>query len=93
MLSTYVFPTQDKTSIILPQKQGAKKPYRRAITPSPPKGSLVARSPSRPQTSLAIYNDQETTFDAGSDYSRPKSASGNSSERNPNVYRIARYCK
>lgn len=68
----------------------SKKPYRRAITPSPPKGNSGTRSPSRPQTSLALYNEPETSIDAGSDYLRPKSAFG-SSGRSPNVYRISRY--
>lgn len=81
--------TPDKTSTILPQKQVSKKPYRRAITPSPPKGNSGTRSPSRPQTSLALYNEPETSIDAGSDYLRPKSAFG-SNGRSPNVYRISR---
>jgi len=82
--------TPDRTPKIIQQKQVAKKPYRRAITPSPPKTSPGVKNASRPQTSLAHYNEQEGTFDGGSDYSRPKSAFGNSSERTPNVYRIAR---
>ena len=63
-----------------------RKPYRQAITPSPPKTSPV----SRPQTSLGLYNEQEATFDEVLDYSRPKSAIGNNNERVTKVYNINR---
>lgn len=78
---------------ILPQKQVVKKPYRRAVTPLPPKANSGVIHPSRPQTSLGLYNDKEGTFDVVSNVSRPNSAFGNNNERSPNVYKISRYCQ
>lgn len=82
--------TPDRTPTILSKKQVAKNPYRRAITPLPPKANPGVRNASRPQTSLALYNDHEGTFDTATYFSRPKSAFGNNSERTPNVYNITR---
>lgn len=82
--------TPDKKPTILQQKQVPRKPYRQAITPSPPKTSPGFRNVSRPQTSLGLYNEQEATFDEVLDYSRPKSAFGNNNERVTKVYNINR---
>ncbi|CAH3144633.1 unnamed protein product [Porites evermanni] len=79
---------KDKKPTILQQKQAPRKPYRQAITPSPPKTSPGSRNVSRPQTSLGLYNEQEATFDEVLDYSRPKSAFGNNNERVTKVYNI-----
>ena len=65
----------------------AKKSYRRAITPLPPKTNSGVSHTSRPQTSLGLYNEKEGTFDIASNVSRPSSAFGN----NNNGYKISRY--
>ncbi|KAL9955514.1 hypothetical protein ACROYT_G036848 [Oculina patagonica] len=75
---------------ISPQKQRAKKSFRRAITPLPPKTNSGVSHPSRPQTSLGLYNEKEGSFDVVSNASRPSSAFGNNNERTPNVYKISR---
>lgn len=85
--------TSEKTTTILSYNQGqggTKKPYRKAVTPSPYKGKNAARSKARPQTSLALYNKQADTFDVGTHFSRPSSAFGSSRETSANVHKITR---
>lgn len=75
---------------ISPQKQAAKKSYRRAITPLPPKTGPSIGHAARPQTSLGLYNEKDSSFDIGPNTSRPNSAFGNNTTVTPNVYKISR---
>lgn len=68
----------------------AKKSYRRAITPLPPKTGPSIGHAARPQTSLGLYNEKDSSFDIAPNTSRPNSAFGNNTT--PNVYKISRYC-
>ena len=87
---TFLYSFQYKKPTILQQKQVPRKPYRQAITPSPPKTRHGSRNVSRPQTSLGLYNEKEATVDEVLDYSRPKSAFGNNNERVTKLYNINR---